>query len=689
MSAQDAVAFMRHVQEAESTNRQEAQEDLKFRFGDQWPASMTELRGARPKLVVNETDAYIRQITNQLREQRPRIKVYAANTVAQKKLADIISGIFRHIQVKSHADSAYDLASEFAVTCGTGYWRVNYDYVREDSFDMDLSVEPVYNPFTVYRDPASNSPDGSDMEKCLVTDKMLKSDFRREFPGRQDSGFTPTSTGDNVVDWEDKDSIRLAEYFTVEKVKARLVLLSNGMTVWEGDPILTQSAALRAANIHISGNRASYKRKVMWEKVTAAETLQSKEWAGRWIPIVPVFGSVMVVESKKIITGAVRFARDPQRMVNYWQTAITEVMAMAPKAKFLMAEGQDEGHENEWNKANTDATATLRYKMTDIEGREAPPPIRIAPEPPPEGLVLATQMASQNLKRVMGMFDPETNVQGPKSGRAINAERQQTELSNYHFYDNFTRSLDHTGSIFLDLMKPVYRTPNRVVAIIGDDGKTGQATLNEQKALSNEILNDVRVGEYGIIMDTGPGYNSKRQEAAEVVGNVLAQDEKLMALIGDLWFRNLDFPGSEVIADRLAAANPLAQIDDKSDVPPQAQMMIKNLQQHLQQATQALQQAGMTIKYRTDIEGVKQAHEDHRELLRQTTKAHDTEVSGATKRHDTETRALTAQHVEELKGLVQLLLSHHDIGKFIRETALKDRELDIKENQAERAETPS
>ena len=98
-----------------------------------------------------------------------------------------------------------------------------------------------------------------------------------------------------------------------------------------------------------------------------------------------------------------------------------------------------------------------------------------------------------------------------------------------------------------------------------------------------KLLNDVTVGEYDVVMETGPGYNSKRQEAVESMVSMLAVDPDLMKQAGDLIFRNMDFPGADIIADRLAAANPLAQIDDKSEVPPQAQMMIKQGQETIQQ----------------------------------------------------------------------------------------------------------
>jgi hypothetical protein len=96
------------------------------------------------------------------------------------------------------------------------------------------------------------------------------------------------------------------------------------------------------------------------------------------------------------------------------------------------------------------------------------------------------------------------------------------------------------------------------------------------------------VAEYDIVMDTGPGYNTKRQESAANFMELLKSPlGEVIAKVGaDLAVRTLDGPGMEALADRLAAANPLAQIDDKSDVPPQAQMMIKHLQQQVQQMGQ-------------------------------------------------------------------------------------------------------
>ena len=677
---QEAQEFLTMSSEADSYNRAMAVNDLKFVNGDQWPADLNSKREAdsRPCLVINKLDGFCRQVSNQQRQQRPRIKVHPTNTQATKKIADVITGLCRHIEVNSNADSAYDTAFDLAVKSGWGYWRVNTDYVREDSFDQEIYIDAIDNPFTVYWDPNSTLPDGSDADKCMVTDVISKERFRREYPGFDDgSNFSHRGTGDTSPEWVTKEDIRIAEYFYIQRTKAKLVMLSTKEAVWKDE--LPPNELLASYGISIVGERDSWKRKVKWAKVTAMDVLEERDWAGRFIPIVPVYGNIAVIEGKRHKFGMVRFGKDPQRMINYWESAATESIALAPKAKWVMAEGQDEGHETEWNRSNMTSAQTLRYKQTDINGQPAPPPERLQPEPPPVGILQALQTATGNLRDVLGVVDPAQRIAGNVSGKALNAEKQQSDNSTFHFYDNLTRSIQHTGRIILDLIPKIY-DEERVMRIIGDDGRPDLIMINEQKttAEGQVIENNVKVGEYDVVMDTGPGYNSKRIEAVEAMAPLMAEPE-IMKIIGDLYFRNSDFPGAEVIADRLAAMNPLSQIDEKSDVPPQAQMMIKQLQQQLQQMQQQLQAAGMEIKYKANLEQMKQDNETKRELMRVTGKAHDTEtwakqdsqeaqMNDATKRFDTETKAHSAMTVEEIKGHIALLLAR------INERAAKEAE---------------
>ena len=668
--SREAVEFMRLVNEAESNNRQEALADLRFVYGEQWPAELMNKRELqeRPCLTINKLDAFCRQVSNQQRQQRPRIKVHATNGEAQKKIADVIGGLTRHIEVNSNADTAYDTAFDHAVKMGRGYIRLMTDYCSEKSFDQEIYIHPIFNPFSVYFDPNSVEPDGSDGDRCLIATLMTKEAFAEEYPDADPANLSERGTGDLLAEWITKESVRVGEYMCVDRVPAELVKLSSGAVMY-GDKIDDRlKATLEKMGVNVIGTRPSYKREVWWHKVTGLETLESKRMPGRLLPVIPVYGNVEFIDGKRKVSGIVRNAKDPQRMVNYWETAATESIALAPKAKWTMAEGQDEGHENEWARANTSATQVLRYKQTDIDGQPAPPPTRLQPEPPPVGILQALQTATGNLREVLGVVDPAQRVSGNVSGKALISEKQQSDNSTFHLYDNLTRSIKQVGRVILDWVPEVYDS-QRVIRIIGDDGRPDTTEINAQNAVG-QIENDVTVGEYDVIMDTGPGYNSKRQEAVEAMGGMMA-NEQLFPMIADLFFRNSDFPGAEVIADRLAAANPLAQIDEKSDIPPAAQMQLKQMQQQIQQLTQQLQAAGMQLKSRSDVVAMQEEGETKREMLRQTTKAHDIEKRDATAQLDTHMRAATqaqdaglkartAITVEELRAHVALLLAKID-----------------------------
>lgn len=664
----EAIDFLRQAAEADTTNRAEALDDVKFAAGDQWPVEIQNSRNleARPCLTINKVDAYVRQICNQQRQQRPRIKCQGMNNETDAKMAEIITGICRHVETNSNADHAYDTAFDFAVRMGWGYWRVTTDYVRPDSFDQEIYIKPIDNPFTVYFDPNSTAPDGSDAEKCLITVVMAKENFRKMYPGHDDGGsFTARGTGDSNTDWVTKHDIRIAEYFYTRIESTFLVLLSDGTSAYEDE--LPNAETMELAGVYEVSRRKTYRKSIKWCKLTAMEVLEEGTWAGKYIPVVPTYGQQCVVDNKRKKFGLVRMAKDPQRMYNFWQTSMTESVALAPRAKWIMAEGQDENHEQEWASANNTSYAYLRYKQTDINGQPAPPPIRQAPEQPPAAIMAAAQSITMDLQAVVGIADPNQLPSGNISGKALQGQQQQIDMTNFHYYDNLTRSIAHTGRIILDLIPKIYSN-ERVMRIIGDDGKPELTTINQRTGQKDEngiekVLNDVTVGEYDVVMETGPGYNTKRQEAVDSMMSLLAADPNLMQQAGDLIFRNMDFPGAEIIADRLAAVNPLAQIDDKSDVPPQVQMQLAASQQQMQAMAQQIQQLQMMIKNRQDVEQVRQVGEDRRAVL-------EAEV----KMRDQNTRSLTSQNKTEIDALMKLILGHMDTARLEAEIAARNKD---------------
>jgi hypothetical protein len=646
--------------EAETENRSEALNDLKFAAGDQWPDMIQSARELehRPCLVINKTDSFVRQIVNNMREQRPRIQVHAISDGADKQKAKVVAGLIRHIQVKSKADTAYDTAADWQVRTGLGYFRLNTRYVRENSFDQEICFNRIRNRFTVYFDPASVELDGSDAEWCIITDRMRKKKFQRKYPKAKWVDFKALGAGDELNDWANGDEIRVAEYFKLDKIEDTLWLLSNGKTVFKSQAKLDE---MNAAGVTVIQERATVRRRLMWFKMTALEILDQRELPGRWIPVFPVYGAEYDIDGKVIRYGMVRGLQDPQRMYNFWRTAETEIVALAPKAPWLVEEGQVEGHEEEWDNANNRSYSHLKYKGVMIDGvTPAPPPTRLQPQGLPEAQVNAAMGASEDMKAVAGMFDPALGAEGQETSGLMVARRQkQSDRSNFHFYDNLCITMKHAGMVMLDWI-PHYYDTQRTIRIIGEDGVPDSVMINQKQrnelGVITQVLNDVTVGEYDIVMDVGPGYDTKREEAADNMLGMLATPlgEKVAMVADDIVMRQFDWPGADQIADRLAAANPIAGVESQipDDVPDQAKAFIAHLVAQNKQLNGALQQAELDRKYRLTSEQIKQSGENQR-----------TALQDETKRHDIASRDATAITIQSMQDRIEMILAHLDLKK--------------------------
>jgi hypothetical protein len=268
--------------------------------------------------------------------------------------------------------------------------------------------------------------------------------------------------------------------------------------------------------------------------------------------------------------------------------------------------------------------------------------------------MVAAGAIADDLKTVLGIFDPAQALPGNISGKALQGQQQQVDLSNFHFYDNMTRSIKHTGKIILDLIPKIYDT-QRVLRIIGVDGKPDLVTINEVEA-TGEVMNNVTVGLYDVVMDTGPGYNSKRQQAVDTMMPLMA-DPQVFQAAGDLLFRNMDFPGADVIADRLAAMNPLSQINPDTDVPPQIQMQLLQAQKAVADMEQKMIALQLEINNRGQVAAIKEDGENRRKLMDVISRAYNTDTINEAKVNQSNIKAVTDQNRMELDAMVRLVLA--------------------------------
>lgn len=575
-----SVAKERYAQviENEGDIRRLETEDMEFRAGKQWPDEIKNQREVdrRPCLTINRLPQFVRQVTNDQRQNRPAIRVSPVDDKADPEIAEIFQGMIRHVEQYSNADVAYDTAFENAVIRGRGFFRIITDYCDPSSFDQEILFKSILNPQSVKFDPFSKEPDGSDANWAIIDIRMSKDDFKAEFG---ESELAKHSDWEELAgkdhEWIEKDACKIAEYFFKTFKEVEIALLADGSSVpldqvpKGQEPVKTRKTTLPA---------------IKWMKINAIEVLEETDWLGKWIPVVPVYGDILDVNGKKVYEGIIRHAKDPQRMYNYWASAETEGIALAPKAPFIVAEGQIEDYEDQWKTANVKNHAYLVYKPTDLSGQPAPPPQRQSVEPAVQAITGARAVSAEDLKATTGIYDPTLgNREGDQSGNAIRRLQAQAQTSNFHFVDNLRRSQRHAGRICVDLMPKVYDTARAIRSIGTDD--------QEEIVLINQIFEKngkqkayfLNAGQYDVVCDNGPSYATKRQEAVASMLDFIKVVPQAGPLIGDLIAGDMDWEGSREIAQRLKAmVPPQALASDNDDIPPQAQAMIKQLQGQLQ-----------------------------------------------------------------------------------------------------------
>ena len=607
---------------AYSETREDEIDDLRFFAGSpdnhwQWPADVLATRGAvqgqtinaRPCLTINKLPQHVRQVTNDQRQNRPHGKVIPADDNADVEVAEVFDGVVRHIEYISDADVAYDTACENQVTFGEGYVRILTEYCDENTFDQDIKIGRVRNSFSVYMDPMIQDPCGSDAKWCFITEDLTKEEYERLYPDAAPmSTLMSLGVGDqSLSQWLNENTVRIAEYFYIDYTRATLNLYPGNQTAFNGTPEDKQMRSMYGKPLR---SRQADRKQVKWCKINGYEILEERDWAGKYIPVVRVVGNEFEVEGRVYLSGLVRNAKDAQRMYNYWVSQEAEMLALAPKAPFIGYGGQFEGYENQWKTANTQNWPYLEVNpdVTDGQGNMLPLPQRAQPPMASSGLLQAKLGASEDVKSTTGQYDASLGqVSNERSGRAILARQREGDTGTYHYVDNLARAVRYVTRQLVDLIPKIYDT-QRIARIIGEDGESSMVKMNpmqaepvkkvvdEQGVVIDKIYNP-SVGKYDVVVITGPGYATKRQESLEAMAQLLQGNPQLWAVAGDLFVKNMDWPGAQEMAKRFSKTIDPKLLSDEEDPALQAaNLQIQAMGQEMEQMAGMLQRVQQSME---------------------------------------------------------------------------------------------
>jgi hypothetical protein len=559
------------VSDAEASQREREKEDLSFQIPEnQWDENAKKVRApgtaggiatpARPMISVSLLSQPQQLIYNQAAQAHLGVEIHPVSETADQEVAEVKQGLYRRIERDSNANEARLWALDRAIKCGRGWYRVNtqYDEDGDNPFDQEIVIERILNQAMVYVDPAAQKQDFSDARWGIVGAYVPLSQFKQDYPKAQ----APTEESqwkewsDSEPKWihgeGDNKAVLVVEYFYKETEYKEA-------TSGKGEGQIKRNIAMD---------------KVRWCKLTAKEVLEEQDWNGRYIPLIPAIGvELQPWDGERRWEGIVRPSMDGQRVFNYAASSLVEAMSLEPKAPFIGAEGQFEGHEEEWGQANTRNLPYLEYKPVSLDGTMAPPPQRAQVDGSRMQLALMAMAQAKELVQSGTAIHEPSLGELPKrreaqSGRALLALQQQGDAGTGHYIQKMASvSIMYEARVTLDLMPAIYDRPGRVTQILGGEDEPSTIMLGKPymqgpdgrpQALPPQPqgapmppgakMFDLSKGKYAISVSVGKSYQTRLQEGQSEIGEVLQAQPNLMPLIGATYFNYRDFPGAKEIA---------------------------------------------------------------------------------------------------------------------------------------------
>ena len=635
-----------------------ARDDLYFLSDDpyaQWDRKSAEARknSNRPVLTIDQLSQFVNQVSNDIRMNTPSIDIIPDGNGASVETAEIFQGLIRNIEQKSNADDAYDNAVNFAIRCSIGYIRVDHDFTDNMSFEQELYIERIVNPFAVLFDPKSIEADGSDAKYCFVLDRMCLEQYREEYPGKSEASFSLT---DHYTNENEKEEITLAEYFYIEEQEVTIIQDGENARIVEDGEEIEEGAVTRKTKMRV----------VKRVKMNGEEILEETTFPGDYIPIVPVYGEEAWVDGKRHLISLIRRSKDAQRMFNYWASLETEMLMRSPKSMWLAVEGTTEDFAEDY--INPEKAAVNRYKQVDSAGRPAPAPQFVPPVQIPAGIVNARQQTTQDIRATMGLYDAFLGQQdNAVSGVAIQKRQGEGNRAVFHYADNLVRSITQIGRILVSAIPDIYDTP-RVVQIIGKEDTNDVVGINGMYVEGQKQNYSLAQGKYSVKVSTGASFSTMRQEAADAYQSIVASQPQLMSVMGDILFKYMDFPGAQAIAERFKKTMDPQIIDNEVD-PQIVQMQTQNDQ--LQQDIQMLEAQILQLQKKL---------EDKQAEIAVKIQSEQNEAAQDMRKYEIELEKL---RIEERKAIAEIQLKQQELELKAYDLGLKtDKQAQEQRNNA-------
>lgn len=563
------LAIKRH-DTASSVGRDQADraiEDTRFsqEEGAQWDDLSKKRRRNRPRLEFNKIQLAVNKVVGDQMQNRNSPKVRPAGGEANKKTAETLNGIIRNIESQSNFSNVRNGAFKEVVTGGVAAWKITTHIPGDDTFDQEIRIEAIPSAVTkVFWDPSAIDPNKRDAKYCFNDSWISTEDFEELWPDKTADSISESRSGffRRISNWFRAERVRISDYWVKEPVTKKLVQMTNGK-VYEmnedfekvRDELAEQTPPVTIA-ITPQGNEMIQERKshkVVHYKISGGDVLSGpNEWAGKHIPIVPIFGYQMHIGEDHHYRGITRFAKDPQRMLNFSMSSNMETIAKSPQDPYWMTPEQIKGHEQQVMAMNVSNKPVMLY---NADPSSPGAPRRTGAPSVNSAMINQIQMADKYIQDTTGLFDVSLG-DNPRnqSGKAILAQQAQGDSATFELLENAAMGIQYTTEIVGDLIPKIYDN-KRQIRIVQGDGETEMVMINEtvfdEESGEDIILNDLAQGKYDFVADVAPSFKTQRTEAVNALTELGINNPAFAQLSADLIAKNLAFSESEELTKRL------------------------------------------------------------------------------------------------------------------------------------------
>lgn len=611
-----AKARFKRIYDHESTTRELMRSDLDAYYGDIWEAVSPGYRKRmeaydRPVLSMGQLKPLVRRVVNDVLSKEPMIKTIGRNNPDKEK-AERFQGLIRHIMYNSDAQEAIGVAVKHAAIIGRGHFRILTDYADNESNAQSIMFEPIKNPFNVYFSPSRKGYAYTDADYCFIVDRMLKEDFKLEYPDAHPANWESQS----LNEWMGSDDLMVAEYFEFETKRRTLLFFEDGSKAYLDE---VEKEKRDEAKILAESSREVMYKKLMWYKMTSQEILEEREIPGSMIPICTIVNEEgETSDGRTIVSGIVREAKNAAWLYDLDSSLEAENAYQNSINPWIADPETISGFEHLYAEAHIVPRGYLPAKTVIKDGVLVPRPERVAPIPVSGTLYNAKMAHKDDMYSASGITEERMGMQSnAQSGRAVIARSQESRMTNSQLPRSVGTALTYAGRI-INKWIPEYYDTKRIVQILDIEMKPETIEINSQG--QNGEMIDLGDAYDDIIVTMGPGYLSGRMEGMESMMQFIQAIPGLAPIISDLIAENSDWPGSQKIAERIRATMPpevlaanggadqiAMQLRDAMQKLQASHQLIEMMKQALDEAQSEIQSRDAELSNNLQVEQIKAA----------------------------------------------------------------------------------